>query len=174
MECPEFFQLGEMMKYILIGFMGAGKTTIGSALAQKLHLPFYDMDQEIIRQTQCSVSAYFAKFGEPAFRKLELSVFESLLNKEGDMVISTGGGTVMSTEAQQLLAEYQVEVLWLNTDFETLYQRLAEDDVERPLFINNTKEDFKALFDQRLSTYESLANHQVDVTMQNQILQEVK
>lgn len=159
------------MKYVLIGFMGAGKTTIGNALGKEYGLPFYDMDQEIVAQIGYSVSEFFDREGEQAFRKLEVEVLERLLTLDEDAVISTGGGTVTTEAAQKLLAQSEVKILWLNTDFATLYDRLLHDDVERPLFINNTKADFKALFDCRLSTYERLADLKVNRAMQAKIME---
>lgn len=159
-----------MTKYVFIGFMGAGKTTIGRQLAHIKDWPFYDMDEVIVQQAGCPVSDYFDRYGEQSFRQLEVKVLNDLLSKEGDAVISTGGGTVMMPAAQQALKDSDAEVIWLNTPFDVLCQRLEQDTVQRPLFVNSTPESFYALYEKRLPTYQNLADHVLDVEQQQDIL----
>lgn len=159
-----------MTKYVLIGFMGAGKTTIGKKLASLKQLPFYDMDEVIVEQAGCPVSDYFDLYGESAFRKLEVEVLQRLMSKKEEAIISTGGGTVMTPEAQQLLAHSDVYVLWLNTPFDVLCHRLEQDEVQRPLFVNSTLESFFNLYEKRLPTYRKLSDQELDINQQQKIL----
>lgn len=88
---------------ILIGFMGSGKSSVGSRLATELGYQFMDMDKEIERTTQMDIPSIFKKYGEQHFRSLETSLLKSLDAKD-KTVISTGGGTAMLEENWQILS----------------------------------------------------------------------
>ena len=131
------------MAKVLLGFMGAGKSTIARNLAPD----FVDMDTLIEERLGMSIARFFEEKGEAAFRQVEEEVLADLLKT--DQVISTGGGIV----------------IYLKADFETLYQRISADkDNQRPLFLNNSKEDLAAIFDERQAWYEEVANKIVDVS----------
>ncbi|HEL1583335.1 TPA: shikimate kinase [Streptococcus suis] len=143
------------MAIILLGFMGAGKTTVASCLNK----PLYDMDTIIEEKIGMSISEYFAKEGEPAFRKLESETLEELLALEGDIVISTGGGVVISEKNRELLRANRKYNVLLAASFEVLYERIQNDKVfQRPLFLNNSKEDFHGIYDRRMELYEGLSD----------------
>lgn len=89
---------------VLIGFMGSGKSSVGSRLAKELGYQFIDMDKEIERTTQMDIPSIFKQYGEQHFRSLEKSLLKSLSEKE-KTVISTGGGTAMLEENWQILSE---------------------------------------------------------------------
>lgn len=143
------------MAVILLGFMGAGKTTVASCLNK----PLYDMDTIIEGKIGMSIAEYFAKEGEPAFRKLESDTLEELLGLEGDIVISTGGGVVISEKNRELLRANRKYNVLLAASFEVLYERIQNDKVfQRPLFLNNSKEDFHGIYDRRMELYEGLSD----------------
>lgn len=146
------------MPKVLIGFMGAGKTTIGSLLDPA----FADMDALLVQRLGMPISDYFALFGEDNFRQQESLLLQELLNQESS-VISTGGGIVLKPENRELLKKNPCNI-YLRIDFNRLYQRLATDPVnKRPLFLDKSQEEFQALFEQRLPLYEEVATHVLDV-----------
>lgn len=143
------------MTKILLGFMGAGKTTVAGHLDGN----FYDMDTIIEEKIGMSISDYFAKFGEPAFRKLESETLEELFALEGDNIISTGGGVVISEKNRELLRKNRKNNVLLAASFEVLYDRILNDEVfQRPLFLNNSKEDFHGIYERRMELYEGLSD----------------
>ena len=146
------------MPKVLLGFMGAGKTTIGSLLDPA----FTDMDALLVQRLEMPISDYFARYGEDSFRQQESLLLQELLNQESS-VISTGGGIVLRPENRQLLKKNPCNI-YLQIDFDRLYQRLATDPVnKRPLFLDKSQEEFQSLFEQRLPLYEEVATHVLDV-----------
>lgn len=115
---------------VLIGLMGAGKTTIGRRLAAQLALPFADADHEIEAAAGCTVAEIFARHGEQAFREGERKVIARLL--EGPRhVLATGGGAFMNAETRDLIREKGLSV-WLRADLDLLMERVARRQ-NRPL-----------------------------------------
>ena len=146
------------MAKVLLGFMGAGKSTI----ARGLDPDFVDMDVMLEERLGMPIARFFSEKGEAAFRQIEEEVLADLLKT--DQVISTGGGIVISPRNRDLLKENS-DNIYLKADFETLYQRISADkDNQRPLFLNNSKEDLAAIFDERQAWYEEVANKIVDVS----------
>lgn len=94
----------EKKNIALIGYMGTGKTTIGKRLARRLGLSFVDTDAYIEKQQGKSISRIFEQEGEPAFRRMEESVLAALAEEE-NLLISTGGGIVLSEQNRKLLKE---------------------------------------------------------------------
>ena len=146
------------MAKVLLGFMGAGKSTI----ARGLDLNYLDMDALIEKRLGMSIAEFFAEMGESAFRQIESEVLAELL--QTDQVVSTGGGVVISKRNRDLL-KTNFDNIYLKADFETLYQRIASDkDNQRPLFLKNSKEELAAIFQERQAWYEEVASRILDVT----------
>ena len=145
------------MAKVLLGFMGAGKSTI----ARKLDPDFVDMDALLEGRMGMPIARFFEEKGEAAFRQLEEEVLADLLKT--DKVISTGGGIVISPRNRALLKQ-NPDNIYLKADFETLYQRISADkDNQRPLFLKNSKEDLAAIFKERQAWYKEVASRVVDV-----------
>ena len=146
------------MAKILLGFMGAGKSTI----ARELDPNYIDMDVLIEKRIGMSIAEFFAEKGEGAFRQIESEVLAELLKTE--QVVSTGGGVVISPLNRDLL-KTNSDNIYLKADFETLYQRISADkNNQRPLFLSKTKEELQKIFQERESWYEEVASKVVDVT----------
>ena len=146
------------MAKVLLGFMGAGKSTI----ARGLDPDYLDMDALIENRLGMSIAEFFAEKGEETFRQIESEVLAELL--EPDQVVSTGGGVVVSQKNRDLL-KTNSDNIYLKADFETLYQRISADkDNQRPLFLNNSKEELAAIFQERQAWYEEAASRILDVT----------
>ena len=146
------------MAKVLLGFMGAGKSTI----ARGLNPDYIDMDALIEECLGMSIAVFFAEKGEAAFRQIESEVLDDLLQR--DQVVSTGGGVVISQRNRDLL-KTNSDNIYLKADFETLYQRISADkDNQRPLFLNNSKEELAFIFQERQAWYEEVANRVLDVT----------
>lgn len=142
---------------IIIGFMGSGKSTISSLLDEN----YIDMDALITEHIGMSIADFFAKEGEAKFREIESQVLAELA--DSDQVISTGGGVVINPINREILAR-NPETIYLKSDFETLYDRIEHDTENvRPLFVNNSKEAFKEIFDGRQEMYEVAANRIIEV-----------
>lgn len=108
---------------VLVGLMGAGKTVVGRRLAHRLGIPFIDADAEIETAAGCTISDFFSRFGEAAFREGEAKVIARLL--EGPVcVLATGGGAFMNADTRAAIAAAGISV-WLKADLDMLVRRTA-------------------------------------------------
>jgi len=122
---------------VLVGLMGAGKSTVGRRLAQTLQLPFRDADHEIEAAAGMSIPDIFSIHGEEYFRDGEKRVIARLL-QEGPMVLATGGGAFMNEETRQRIAEQGISI-WLRADLDVLMRRVRKR-ATRPLLQNSDPE----------------------------------
>ena len=120
------------MRIFLIGFMGSGKTHWGKQVAQRLSLPFYDLDEVITIEEQKSIPDIFAAEGEEYFRSREKEIMEKLVDQNTNMVLSCGGGTPCFFNNIDFMKKYGT-VVWLNTHVDVLLQRLIREKMQRPL-----------------------------------------
>ena len=116
---------------VLIGLMGAGKSTVGKRLAARLHLPFVDADHEIEAAAGLSIPEIFERFGEAHFRDGERRVIARLIDGR-PKVIATGGGAFMQDETRALILE-RATAIWLNADLDVLAERVGRREGSRPL-----------------------------------------
>ncbi|WP_439816853.1 shikimate kinase [Zavarzinia sp. CC-PAN008] len=115
---------------VLVGLMGAGKTTVGRRLAQRLGVGFVDADAEIELAAGCTIEEIFERHGEPAFRDLERRVIARLTALE-PMVIATGGGAFMDPQTRARIKDSAIS-LWLRADLDLLLKRVKKRN-NRPL-----------------------------------------
>ncbi len=115
---------------VLVGLMGAGKSSVGRRLAKRLELPFFDADQEIEKAADCSIEEIFARHGEAAFRNGERRVIARLLDGP-PRVLATGGGAFMDAETRDAIGDRGISI-WLRADLEILLERVLRRD-NRPL-----------------------------------------
>jgi shikimate kinase len=118
---------------VLIGLMGAGKTTVGRKLAKLINIDFVDVDEEISKAAGCSIEDIFDKYGEGAFRDVEERVMARLLI-EKTRVLATGGGAIMNPRTRNLIKKCSISV-WLRADLKALVQRTRKRG-SRPLLKN--------------------------------------
>jgi len=136
---------------LLIGMMGAGKTTVGRRLASRLGLPFVDSDAEIEAAARMPIPEIFASRGEAEFRAGEGRVMARLI-RESSGVVATGGGAFMNPETRALARERAVTV-WIKADLDTLFSRVSKR-ANRPLLKTaDPRATLKALMEARDPTY---------------------
>jgi shikimate kinase len=141
---------------ILVGPMGAGKTTIGLQLAKALHRTFYDSDKEIESRTGANIPLIFELEGEEGFRKRETSVITDLAQQHG-IVLATGGGAVLRAENRKILKEAGL-VVYLKADIEHLLMRTAKDKNRPLLQTDDPKQKLTEILNQRGPLYEEVAD----------------
>jgi shikimate kinase len=148
-------------RIILVGMMGAGKTTAGRLLAERLGWPYLDSDEQVMADTGRSVPELFAERGEAAFRAEEERVLGEALSGEGPVVVSAAGGVVLSPANRELLARSGT-VVWLRADPRVLAGRVG-DGAGRPLLDDDPASALAALDAVRRPLYRSVADVVVDV-----------
>jgi shikimate kinase len=135
-------------KLYLVGFMGAGKSTVARALAKRLDWKIEDIDERIERRERRDIPAIFRQEGEPYFRSVEREELITLLPQRGT-VIATGGGTVVDAGNRELMLR-DGAVVWLDAPFATILERVPVDG-RRPLAADRL--EMERLYNQRLMTY---------------------
>lgn len=158
-----------MKKNIIItGFMGTGKTVVAIELARKLKMEFIDMDQVIEERQGISISDIFARYGEKYFREQENKLVKELSQKE-NMVIATGGGTLLSSDNARMLGQAG-EIVCLYADSQTIYNRVKRKN-DRPLLKGeNVLSEIDHLLEERKKIYANI-KWKIDTTNLN--IQEV-
>lgn len=125
---------GTSMKIVLIGYMGSGKSIIGKNLAAELKIPFIDIDAEIEKHENSSISKIFSNHGEIYFRNLENKILKMILSGSGSFVLATGGGTPCYGNNMAIMSTMEdVQTVYLKTPLDLLVSRLLADDQKRPL-----------------------------------------
>jgi len=146
---------------VLVGLMGAGKTSVGKRLAELLAVPFFDSDDEIASAASMTIPEIFDRFGEEEFRRGETAVLSRLVGN-APSVLSTGGGAFVSEANRMAIASGGVSV-WLNVKLDVLWSRV-QDKPGRPLLATeNPYETLKELHKTREPIYQ-LADTQVTST----------
>ncbi|MBZ5529141.1 MAG: shikimate kinase [Acidobacteriia bacterium] len=142
----------------LAGFMGSGKSTVGTALSRQLAWRFTDLDERIEEAAGLTIPQIFEKFGEPAFRQLEHEQLKLVIGRVAERneptVLALGGGTYAQPANVELLRAADIPVIWLDCPLETLLNRCLTM-TGRPLFRDESS--FRALYQQRLPSYQQAA-----------------
>jgi shikimate kinase / 3-dehydroquinate synthase len=136
---------------ILVGMMGAGKTSVGKRLATRLGLPFVDADAEIEAGAQLTISEIFERFGEVYFREGERRVIARLLNG-GPLVLATGGGAFMNATTRDNIARHGVSI-WLKPSFDVLLSRVRKKSNRPLLKTADPEQTLRRLLEERSPTY---------------------
>lgn len=137
------------MKIYLVGFMGAGKTSVGRLLAGRLGAPFFDLDELVESSERMSIREIFAERGEPHFRRREREMLRTTQHVETG-VFATGGGTFTFEENIQFIQAHGMSV-HLSAPFSTLLRRIGDKAAERPMF--RDEESLRELYQYRLRYY---------------------
>lgn len=146
---------------VMVGLMGAGKTSVGRALARRLGIPFVDSDKEIEAAAGCSVVDIFSMYGEEEFRRVEQRVIERLLDTPPALkVISTGEGAFITPAVRDMVLARALSV-WLRADLDLLVKRTNSRDTRPQLLNADSRKILGQLIDERYKTY-ALA----DITVQ--------
>lgn len=151
------------MRIFLIGFMGSGKTHWGKQLSQRLQLPFFDLDEEVIKSEKLTIPEIFATQGEEYFRNREKAMLEKLVDENASMVVSCGGGTPCFFNNIEFMKKYGT-VVWLNTHVNVLLQRLMKERNERPLLKDITDDGLRNYVIRKLNE-RRIYYEQADVTI---------
>ena len=149
-----------MTRILLIGFMAAGKTTLGKALARDLGLQFVDLDHYIENRYHCTVSQLFADRGEEEFRQIERKMLHEVAEFE-DVIISTGGGTPCFFDNMDYMNGQGITV-FLEASVDVIYTRLTIARTQRPLVANKTADELRQYITdmlERRAPYYTQAKH---------------
>ncbi len=140
---------------VMVGLMGAGKTSIGRALARRLGVEFVDSDKEIEAAAGCSVVDIFSMYGEQEFRRVEQQVIKRILDtKPTAKVVSTGEGAFITPQVRKLLAG-QALTIWLKADLDLLVKRTNFRNTRPQLLNADSKTILSQLIDERYKIYAS-------------------
>ena len=157
------------MNIFIVGPMGSGKSTVGKIISDELFLNFFDTDDEIESRTGASIDWIFDLEGEEGFRKRESSILEEMV-KQNSIVLSTGGGIILSDSNRELLSS-RGTVFYLSTPISVQIERTSKDK-DRPLLKNgDPKEILTKLQENRKDLYESVSDHVIET--ENKSSQEV-
>ena len=137
---------------VLVGLMGAGKSTIGKRVAQMLGIPFIDADTEIEAVSRMTIPELFERYGEPEFRDLERRVIRRIL-RSGPKVLATGGGAFMNEQTRKAITRAGVSV-WLKADLDVLMERVSRKGNRPLLKTANPRATMQELMDKRYPVYE--------------------
>lgn len=153
MSTPELVSDEKALTIFLVGFMGAGKSSVGLALSRRLGWPFEDLDDRIEARERRSIEEIFRQFGEPGFRRIEHAALHSLIQGLGSSsrVVALGGGAFAQTPNAALLGEAGFPVIFLDAPVEELFRRCQEQQLNRPLRRN--LEEFRGLYEARRPCY---------------------
>ena len=155
-----------MIRIILIGYMGAGKTTIGKALAQDLGITFYDLDWYISSRMRKTIAEIFEERGEDGFRQIERNMLHEVAEFE-NVIISCGGGTPCFFDNIDYMNQ-QAPVVYLKAEPEVLYKHLAMSKNDRPLLRGKSQEELITFIREQLERREPFytkATYSLDVSL---------
>ena len=155
-----------MNRIIIIGYMGAGKTTVGRALSKAIGVPFYDLDWYIEQRMRRSVRQLFDERGEEGFRRVERNMLHEVAEFE-EVILSCGGGTPCFFDNMEYLNR-QGETVYLKAAPDVLYAQLRMGRAVRPLLLDKTPAAVRAFIQEHLvarEPYSYAATHVIDVSL---------
>ncbi|TMI91792.1 MAG: shikimate kinase [Bacteroidetes bacterium] len=138
------------MKIFFIGFMGSGKTHWGKQVSEKLHIPFFDLDEQITTHEEKSITEIFSENGEEYFRVLEKDILHIITESHENFVMACGGGTPCYYNNIDYM-NHSGTTIWINTSIDTLFQRLIKEKQARPLIKNLTNEQVRGFIIKKFS-----------------------
>lgn len=136
---------------VLVGLMGAGKSSVGRIVAAQLGISFIDTDAEIERVSRMTVAELFAAYGEQEFRALEARVIKRIL-RTGPRVVSTGGGAFINERTRKFIKRSGLS-LWLKADLDVLWERVMKRDTRPLLRTENPRKTLEDLMNVRYPIY---------------------
>jgi len=145
-----------MIRIIIVGYMGAGKTTVGKALSKELGIPFYDLDWYIESRRRKTVPQLFAEYGEEGFRNIERNMLHEVAEFE-NVIISCGGGTPCFFDNMDYMNQ-QGQVVYLHCTPEVLHKHLLMGKTERPLLKGKSEEELISFIREQLERREPFYN----------------
>jgi shikimate kinase len=140
-----------MGSIFLVGFMGCGKSTIGSAMAEKLGVSFIDLDQLLVERFGTSIEEVFARHGEDRFRQEETALLTQVAEEQADAVVATGGGCFCSAVNRGIIESAGGQSVFLEVPWTVIERRLPGDNRDRPKF--GDAEAARELYRQREPLY---------------------
>lgn len=150
-------------KIILVGMMGAGKTTIGKLLSNKLDYNFIDLDKIIEEKSGVKINTIFEIEGESGFRDRELQVLSDSLEMD-KVIISTGGGIVTNEKSRAQLIKHKTLIIYLKANLQTLCNRLKNDNSRPILNVDDKEQVIEKILEEREPYYQDLADMDVDTS----------
>jgi len=138
------------MRIFLIGFMGSGKTHWGRQLSQKMSLPFFDLDEQVVNAEDKNINEIFEQFGEEYFRQKEKEVLHIITESHSSFVMACGGGTPCYFNNIEYMNQSGTTV-WLNTPVSLLYDRLIKERDNRPLLRGLSDQQLRAFINKKFS-----------------------
>ncbi len=147
---------------VLVGMMGAGKSSVGRVMAHRLGRPLLDSDEMVEARTGRTVREIWQTDGEAAFRVLETEVLADALASDEPSVIAGAGGVVLSEESRRLLVDSNAHVVWLLADVDVLLQRVR-NGMHRPLLDDDPEGTLRSMFEIRAPLYREIADAIVSV-----------
>lgn len=149
----------------LIGFMGAGKSTIAKALCKELNMQLVEMDARIVEEQKMSINDIFAQYGEDYFRDVESQLILTL-GEEGNTIVSCGGGVVVRPQNTDYMKK-SGKVVFLSATPETIYERV-KNSTDRPILNGHMNVEYIAeLMEKRRALYEAAADIKIDTDGKN-------
>jgi len=138
------------MKIFFIGFMGSGKTHWGKQLSVKLHLPFFDLDEQITSHEEKPIPEIFSDNGEEYFRLLEKDILHIITESHENFVMACGGGTPCYYNNIDYMNQSGTTI-WINTSIDVLFQRLIKEKQQRPLIKNLSNDQVRGFIIKKFS-----------------------
>ena len=151
-------------KIILVGMMGAGKTTIGKLLSNKLGYDFIDLDKIIEEKSGVKINTIFEIEGESGFRDRELQVLSDSLENDNKVIISTGGGIVTHEKSRAQLIKHKALIIYLKANLQTLCNRLKNDNSRPILNVDDKEQVIERILEEREPYYQDLADMDVNTS----------